>query len=360
MSELRQIASLGFNAPGEPFFAHYDEHPPHHGQVRLRTLYSGFSAGTELTFMKGTNPYFHARWDDGERRFYDGEPGMHYPVPFVGYMEVGEVIEGAAPGLGEGTRIAGAWGHKSGHMLDPRADRFVAMPDALDPILGIYAGQMGPIAANALLHADRELIGPHSASLGASLAGRPVLVFGGGVVGFLIALFAQAAGASEVVLADPSPFRRLRAETLGLTAMEEPAAIDHAKSRWKGADLVFQTRADARSLDNALRALRPHGAVIDLAFYQGGADAVKLGEAFHHNWLSIRCAQIGAVPRGMESLWDHARLSRETLALLTQRGADIRQQLITHEVPIGEAPDFLRHLVAERPEFIQIVFRYDP
>ena len=122
--------------------------------------------------------------------------------------------------------------------------------------------------------------------------------------------------------------------------------------------MVFQTRASSDSLHNAMKALGAHGTVIDLAFYQGGADAVRLGEEFHHNWLSIRCAQIGRVPRGMETLWDHERLGRETIKLLGDRGAEIRQQLITHVVPFEDAPDFLRSLVADRPEFIQIVFAY--
>ena len=56
----------------------------------------------------------------------------------------------------------------------------------------------------------------------------------------------------------------------------------------------------------ALRSLRPQGTVVDLAFYQGGADAVRLGEEFHHNGLAIRCAQIGRVPRGQAHLWDRA------------------------------------------------------
>lgn len=354
----RQVRSLGFEAPGNPYFADYEEGPPAPWELRIETLYSGFSAGTELTFMKGTNPYLHSRWDDGKRSFVPGEAGMHYPVPFVGYMEVGRVIQGEARDVSNGSVVAGAWGHKSGHVIDPGRDRFFPLPAAIDPMLGIYVGQMGPIAANGILYADHELIGRDCATLGASLSGRPVLVFGGGVVGFFTALFAQAAGASEIVIADPSPFRRLRAESLGFSAMTEDEAVDHAKARWHGADLVFQTRASAESLHNAMKALRPHGSVIDLAFYQGGTEAVRLGEEFHHNWLSIRCAQIGRVPRGMEHLWDHERLGRQTIALLEQRGADIRQQLITHVVPIDEAPDFLRALVAERPEFIQIVFDY--
>src|SRR5262249_38088180 len=153
-------------------------------------------------------------------------------------------------------------------------------------------GQMGPIAANGILHADVELIGPNVPTLGAGLKGRTALVFGGGGVGMLVALFAKRAGASEVVIADPSPFRRLRAEGLGLTAMTEDEAWAHAKARYshggddRGADVVFQTRADTASLQAALKALRPQGAVIDLAFYQGGADRLRLGEEFHHNGLN--------------------------------------------------------------------------
>ena len=31
--------------------------------VRIRTLYSGISAGTELAAYRGTSPYLHKRWD---------------------------------------------------------------------------------------------------------------------------------------------------------------------------------------------------------------------------------------------------------------------------------------------------------
>ena len=124
----------------------------------------------------------------------------------------------------------------------------------------------------------------------------------------------------------------------------------------RGADTVFQARARPESLNLALKALRPQGAVIDLAFYQGGLDAVRLGEAFHHNGLVLRCAQIGRVPRGFASLWDRRRLAAETIALLRDDGKAIREHLITHVVPFDEGADFLRRLPVERPDFLQIVF----
>ena len=44
------IRSLGVEAPGKAYFFDYEEGPPADGHVRLDTLYTGFSAGTELTF----------------------------------------------------------------------------------------------------------------------------------------------------------------------------------------------------------------------------------------------------------------------------------------------------------------------
>ena len=363
MPDHRTIRSLGFEAPGKPYFFSYEEGPPSEGHVRLDALYSGFSAGTELTFLKDTNPYLRSHWDGERGVFVDGEPSARFPMPFLGYMEVGRIGESRANGFAAGDVVAASYGHKSGHTADPFHELLVAMPDGINPILGIFVAQMGPIAANGILHADAEIFGPNVRRLGESLAGRPVIVFGGGTVGLLTALFAQSAGA-EIIVAEPSVWRRNKAEALGLTAMTETQAWQHAKARWhhggqdRGADFVFQTRARSESLHNALRALRPQGTVIDLAFYQGGADVTRFGEEFHHNGLSLRCAQIGRVPRGLAYRWDRRRLTAETLVLLERHGEAIHREMITHIVPVDEAPSFLRHLVADRHEFLQIVFSF--
>jgi threonine dehydrogenase-like Zn-dependent dehydrogenase len=363
VSEHRRIRSLGIEQPGKAYFFEYDEGPPGDSQVRLNTLYSGFSAGTELTFLKDTNPYLRSRWDGEHGVFRAGEPGQSFPVPFLGYMEVAEVAESRAAGFRSGDVVAMSFAHKTGHTADPRHEMLMPLPAEMDPVLGIYVAQMGPIAANGILHADAEVFGSSATTLGCGVAGRPVLVIGGGVVGLFTALFAKHAGAEDVVIADPSAFRRGVAEKLGLTAMTEEEAWQHAKSLWnhgagdRGADFVFQTRAHADSLHAALRALRPQGTVIDLAFYQTGADAVRLGEEFHHNGLAIRCAQIGRMPRGLAQIWDRRRLARETIGLLGQYGAAIRQHMITHVVGMDDAPAFLEDLVRNRPEFLQIVFQ---
>ncbi|MDT1064619.1 zinc-binding alcohol dehydrogenase [Paracoccus sp. CPCC 101403] len=360
--EHRRVRSLGIARAGEPYLFGYDEAPAQDGQLRLELLYTGLSAGTELTFLKGTNPYLHSRWDEGLGVFLPGEPSTHYPVNFLGYMEVARVIDARAPGHAKGDVLAASFGHKTGHVADPAHDLLVPLPPEIDPMLGIFVAQMGPIAANGILHAGADQFGAALPNLGAAVEGRPVLVWGGGTVGLFCAMFARAGGASHVVVVDPSPFRRRIAQAMGFDAMEEDQAVRHAKSAWhhkvggRGAEYVFQTRAHSDSLNRCLQALRPQGTVIDLAFYQGGMNDTRLGEEFHHNGLAIRCAQINRMPRQLAHAWDQRRLALETLRLLQTEGDLIRQHMITHVIGLDDAPEFLLRLVAERPDFLQIVF----
>ncbi|WP_431908149.1 zinc-binding dehydrogenase [Micromonospora carbonacea] len=351
------------SGPGRVELVEQDADELRAGTFRVRTLYSGVSAGTELSFVKGTNPYLHATWNAGLGLFQPGGAGSPYPVTRLGYMQVGRVVDSRTPAVAVGTVGAMTYGHRTSHVADPLAERFVPLPDDLDPLLGVYVAHMGPICANGLLHAAADLRGTDVRSLGDGVAGRRVAVVGGGVVALLTALFARHHGAASVVVLDPTPQRRAVAEALGLATLD-PDADDPAvvlKTRWhhapgdRGADVVFQCRGQAWALQLALRLLRPQGVVIDLAFYQGGADAVRLGEEFHHNGLSLRCAQIGRVPRGLAPTWDRERLSAETVDLLRAYGDRIRTRLVSAVVPFDQAPELLTDLAERRRQELQVV-----
>ena len=53
-----------FTAPHAADVHPLEEPPLEPGQVRVRTIYSGISAGTELTAYRGSNPYLTKRWDE--------------------------------------------------------------------------------------------------------------------------------------------------------------------------------------------------------------------------------------------------------------------------------------------------------
>ena len=288
---IRTVRSLGVERAGEMAFSSYEEGAPAEGQFRVDTLYTGLSSGTELSFFKGSNPYLHLAWDEELGVFGPGEPSIRFPVRFIGYMEVGRVAESRTAATEPGEIVAMTYGHKTGHTADARHDFWMPLPPEIEPILGIYVAQMGPICANGLLHAAADLGGPtlgdraadggrsdpgDAAFLGDGVRGRQVLVVGGGVVGLLTGLFALHHGAASVALADRTPQRLAAAARLGLIPLDEQAGETWrwCKERWRhgpkdrGADVVFQCRGQAAGLQTALRSLRPQGTVIDMAFYQ--------------------------------------------------------------------------------------------
>ena len=366
MGEVRTVRTIGIPAPGRVGVLTYEEQPPARGEVRVDTLFTGLSAGTELTFVKGTNPYLHSSWDAERGVFVEGIASRQFPIQSVGYMEAARVVESRAPGLAEGDVVALTYGHRTGHVVHPQRSVVTVLPDALDPMLGIYVAQMGPICANGLLHAAAELaFSRDDVRLGDGVRGRSVLVTGAGVVGLLTALFARLHGAAEVAVADPDPVRLAAAEQLGLVPVADDgseAVWRWCTSRWRhgradaGADVVFQCRGQAAVLATALRALRPQGTVIDLAFYQGGAPDLRLGEEFHHNGLTIRCAQINRVPRGLADSWDRRRLAAATLDLLAEYGDLIRRHVVTDVVAFDDGPQLMLDLAERRRSTIQAVF----
>jgi threonine dehydrogenase-like Zn-dependent dehydrogenase len=362
-----KVSSLGFAAPYQTAFFDYEEADLPEGRFRVRTLYTGLSAGTELTHFRGTNQYLHKTWDDALKLFRAGAASQRYPLMFSGYMEVGRVSASRYEAIEEGQVVAMSYGHKTGHTVDPLGDLFVPLPPGLDPILGVYVAQMGPICANAILHADDEARHESSDRFGCGVADQRILVFGSGVIALLTALMARWAGAAEVAIADAGAGRLATARALGFLTVDvaETDPAIWAKERWasgagdRGADLAFQCRASDQLLAHALDALRPQASLIDLAFYQGGAPALRLGEAFHHSGLRHISAQISRVPRRLRHRWNRARLSRQ-LRFLQDCGDDVRRHLITDVVPLAAAQRVFDEIASRRRQPLQVVFSLDP
>ena len=100
--------------------------------MRVATLYSGISAGTELAFYRGTNPYLEKQWDPEAALFLPGDSTLHYPVTDWGYSEVGE-IEALGPDVTE--LILARWSGACGvtaHMPYCRPRGFAATPFRTD------------------------------------------------------------------------------------------------------------------------------------------------------------------------------------------------------------------------------------
>ena len=86
---------------------------------------------------------------------------------------------------------------------------------------------------------------------------------------------------------------------------------------------------------------------------------LRLGEEFHHNGLSIRCAQIGRVPRGLDaSLGPAAPCGRDHGAAQAARRSNSSRDDHSCRADRRRARVPIRISIAERPDFVQIVFSF--
>jgi hypothetical protein len=103
-------------APGRLEVAEEETAPLAAGEFRVATLFSGVSAGTELSYVKGTNPALHHGFDP-VLGLFGGPAAQPFPVTRLGYMEVARVEQSRTPAVAEGAVVAMTYGHRTGYNL---------------------------------------------------------------------------------------------------------------------------------------------------------------------------------------------------------------------------------------------------
>jgi threonine dehydrogenase-like Zn-dependent dehydrogenase len=320
-------------------------------QVRVRTHYSGISAGTELAAYRGSSPHLHKAWDDERRLFKAPDRSVPpYPVRTWGYEEVGEIIEcgPGVSGLQEGQLVFGTWGHRTEAVLDGSYVQPRVLPVGLDPLLGIYS-HIGPIALN----------GVHDARIH---VGETVAVFGLGVVGQVVAQLARASGA-RVIGVDRLENRlnlahELEAAELLLNVAD--GEVGERIKQWtegRGADVAIEVTGSTTALHEAIRSVAYAARVVAMGFFQGEAQGLYLGEEFHHNRVQIVGSQISGVAPERALRWDRLRLVHTTMRLQLEGVLRLRP-LITHIVPFHEAAEAFRLLDESPAGALQVVLDF--
>jgi 2-desacetyl-2-hydroxyethyl bacteriochlorophyllide A dehydrogenase len=324
----------------------YDLAPLGEGQVRIHTVRSAISPGTEMTFYGGspTNAYLQRRWDPDLRLFVEGTPSMVYPITF-GYRSAGEVVESRDPSVSVGHRVFGNWRHTEYTVMPGSQAAQQTLPPELTWDDGVDIGQMGPICVNAVAFAEGE----HR--------GAPVVVFGAGPVGLITAQIAKADGAATVYVVDRLPSRLAIAESVGLEPIEAAPGVDVAallKTRLgaEGIPVVFEVTGVSAALHEAIRTVRRRGLVVAAGFYQGDAVGLRLGDEFHHNGVRISCGQIGNIHPDWG--WDTLRARTRDLAMA---GDLVLGGLSRLTLPVDDVADGFAAL--SRPaEVLQVVLDY--
>ncbi|HEY0682055.1 MAG TPA: zinc-binding alcohol dehydrogenase [Steroidobacter sp.] len=345
-----QPSALVLNAPRTLAFVPLEAAPLTSEQVRIRTLFSGVSAGTELSQYRGTNPFMHRRWDESSRLFVAADsPSWPYPVRNLGYEEVGEIVEvgGAVDDLRVGQRVFGTWGHRTHHIAQRDFVRDRLLPVGADARIGIFS-HIGAVALN----------GVHDAGI---RMGDLVAVFGLGVPGQIVAQAARASGAT-VVGVDPVKDRRDMAIALGADRVLDPregsvAERIKADTGGRGADVCIEVSGASTALAEAIRTVAYSSRVVAMGFFQGEARGLQLGEEFHHNRIELVCSQISGVAPAASHRWSKLRLW-QTAIRLQHEGRLNLLPLITHTVPFTEAPALFERIDAGEPGMLQSMLTF--
>ena len=284
------------------------------GQVRVRTLYSAISRGTESLVFDGRIP--PSEYERMRAPFQAGD--FPFPVKY-GYANVG-LVEAGEPSL-LGQMVFCLHPHQQDYVVPSAA--VLPVPDDTPAARAILAANM-ETAINALWDSNATV-------------GERIAVIGAGVIGSLVGALASQLPGAEVWLVDIDPRRATLAEGLGCRfALPEAAPCD--------CDRVFHASGQPDGLRRALEIAAQDARVIELSWYGDKTVSLPLGESFHARRLTLQSSQVGHLPPAQRPRWTH----RRRLALALQMLADPRfDRLITGESSFTGLPATMRRLARD-------------
>jgi threonine dehydrogenase-like Zn-dependent dehydrogenase len=300
--------------PGHAEIRESELPPPQPGEVRVRTLYSGISRGTESLVFHGEVP--ESEWSRMRAPFQEG--GFPGPVKY-GYASVG-VVEDGTPAL-RGQMVFCLYPHQTAYNVP--AEAVVSLPDGVPAERAVLAAN-AETAVNALWDA-----GPR--------VGDRIAVVGAGTVGCLVAGLAAAVPATRVQLIDVNPEKAGAANALGVAF----ASPENAEGE---ADLVIHASGHVDGLRDSLALAGFEATVLELSWYGTRDVPLPLGREFHAKRLTLASSQVGSVSPARRARWTHRRRLELALEVLRDTRFDA---LITGESRFEDLPDTMARLARE-------------
>lgn len=328
-----QARAVTFIAPHAVELREREVPEPREGQLLVRSLYSGISAGTELLAYRGDiDPQLPL--DSSISALAD-----RFTFPFhYGYSCVGRV---------ERSRAA----HGAGDIIfafHPHQDLFVV--DAADAVaLGSVEPRLGTLFP--LVETSLQI----TLDAGGVL-GQPVVVIGLGAVGILTAALLERAGA-RVLAAEPKPWRREAAAKFGINTVL-PDDLERsvlAETGGSGVPLVIEVSGDPAALGPALSLLAHEGTALVASWYGVRPVTLPLGAEFHRRRLTIRSTQVSTIPARLAAAWTRDRRRATVARLLKELPLHV---LATHAFPFDDPAAAYEALAHGEPGLLHAAFDY--
>lgn len=308
------------------------------GQILVRTIVSGMSAGTELSVYSG--------------RYGPGFYGWNTPYPTeLGYLSVGRVV---AVGYGvnsvqQGDVIFAQKRHRQ-EFLTSEAELFWKVPRGLSPDVAVFT-----YLINLAMHSLRR---------GGLVPGERVAIVGLGPIGLGGVAISKTFG-SPVVAIDPVPERRALALKLGADAALDPTAATFSDdvAAWAGEagiDLAMETASTWPAIRTCSEIVRQEGRISIIALHPDNVEYNPIGELFYRKQLSL--ISTSYTPRD-DALPERTRftLRRNCQYILDglASGAIRYEPAITHRIHYSELPGQFERLMSGDRTMGAVAVRWD-
>ena len=317
-------------------------------EIRIKTLYSGISSGTEMATYRGTTPFLKKTFDPELKLFIESEnSSWEYPQK-SGYANVGKVIEvGEAVSRFKGGEIVFTYEpHQTEVVVDENAP--LILPQGVNPEHGVVTALLG-VAYNAILDARIVL-------------GETVVVFGLGVAGQLIIQLAKMSGAKCVIGVDLIEKRLECAKQSGADITINPSKSKNVAreirelTNNRGADVVIECSGSTFALNEAIKTAGFQSTVVTVSFYSSNeGKGLYLGEEFHHNRIKLVSSQAAGVNPELSARWNAQRKIESAVELLPKLKLE---NMLTTFFDFDDASKAYDKVDKHPEEDIQVVLKY--
>lgn len=305
---------------------------PGRGQVRIKSLLSAISAGSEALVYQGSLP---------EEIFFPEEVTAlrgqsRYPLRF-GYSLVGEVVD-LGPEVEPqwlGRRVFAFHPHQT-DFVAPLADLRVLPPD-LPPERAVFLPNLES-AVNFVQD-------------GQPLLGERVMVLGQGVVGLLTTALLARFPLEQLISVDPVALRREASLQLGAHQSLAPEEFCGKASF----DLSYELSGHPGVLNRALQATTFGGRVVIGSWYGKRKAEIDLGGHFHRSRIQILSSQVSTLAPALRGNWDKERRLEWVLQMLEEIQPE---RLIRHRFPFQEAVSAFQQVDQHPDQCLQVVLEY--
>lgn len=305
-------SALWYRCPGTVEIRREAIAPPGTGEMRVKTLYSAISRGTESLVFGGRIPA--GEFQRMRAPFQAGD--FPFPVKY-GYAAVGRIENGGDDRRGK--TVFALHPHQTAFNIP--AGAAVALPENVPPLRAVLAANM-----------ETALNGVWDAAPGPA---DRIAVVGAGVVGSLVAYLCGQIPGADVTLVDINASRAELAARLGVGFAEPGNASADC-------DLVVHASGSPDGLRTALELAGDEATVLEMSWYGDAAVAAMLGGPFHSRRLRLVSSQVGRVAPSHRPRWTHGRRLAAAVALLGDPRLDA---LLAPPVAFTDLPERLPEIL---------------